>query len=181
MVSMAIFALVLASLSGLIRHTVRFYTIQVRATEVQQQALQATRWLSQELQEGSYQSIDNRTAPSSAVIFGSPRDEDDHLNFSGNVMLWQKLVCYYVDKVEGKPVLKRGVLQFESPAHAPPPIPTSMTSATFQGTDAPQRLMARDIDSVQVTVADSAEIVIQASVEDGAFVLKLKTRVEMGN
>lgn len=178
---MGVFALVMASLSGLIRHTIRFYNTQVRATEVEQQAIQATRWLSQELGEGSIESIANLPAPESAVVFGSPRDKDNLLQFDNGVMLWQKFVCYYVDKAGGTSILKRGVLEFGEPAYAPPPVPDSITISTFQGTDVSERVMARHIENLKVNVTDSAEIEIKASLDDGAYTLKLTTRVEMVN
>lgn len=181
MVAMAIFGIVMASVGQITRHLTRFYNTHVMALEVQQQAIQATRWLSQELEEGSYQSIVNLTTPTSAVIFGSPRDLDGKLKIEDEVLLWQKFVCYYTDKINGKPVLRRGELLFEKAAKAPPPVPDSFALSTFKDSKSKDRIMARHIESVSVTVSDSAEVEVFANLDDGAFTLKLKTNVEMGN
>lgn len=178
---MGVFAIVMTSLASLIRHTVRFYNTQVMANEVQQQAILATRWLSQELDEGSITSIKSLATPTQAVIFGSPRDKANQLRFDGETKLWQKFVCYYIHSLDGKSVLLRGVLEFDSPAHAPPPVPSTITVTSFVGTDVSERIMARHINSIQATIDESVELSITASLDDGAYTLKLTTRVEMGS
>lgn len=181
MVAMAIFGIVMASVAQIIRHTLRFYNTHVRAVEVQQQAIQATRWLSSELEEGSYQSLVNLTTPTPGVIFGSPRDIDGKLRIEDDVLLWQKFVCYYVDTIKGDPVLRRGELIFDKAAKAPPPVPNTIAVSSFKDSSNKDRIIARHIESVSVNLADAAEIEIKANLDDGAFTLTLKTRVEMGN
>ena len=181
MVAMAIFAIVLSSVAQMIRHTVRYYNTHVQATEIQQQAIQAAQWISQEMQEGSYRSVISAPAPSPHIIFGSPRDVDGKLSFEDEVMLWQKFVCYYVTSMKGESLLARGELAFEKPAKAAPPVPSAITMDSFLDPSARQRVMARHIESIGVEVLDSAEIEIKANLNDGAFTLTLKTSVEMGN
>lgn len=178
---MGVFAIVMASLSGLIRHTLRFYNIQVMATEVEQQAIQAIRWIGQELGEGSVESLANLPPPEHAVVFGSPRDKDNVLQFDNERMLWQKFVCYYVDKIEDTSILKRGVLEFDEPAYAPPVVPPTISISTFQGADVSERVMARHIEELKVNVSDNVEIEIKASLDEGAYTLKLASRIEMMN
>lgn len=177
---MAIFGIVMASVGQITRHLTRFYNTHVAALEVQKQAIQAARWLSQELKEGSYQSVANLTTPASAVIFGSPRDLDGKLKFLDESMLWQKFVCYYADEIDGQLVLRRGELLFEKAAQAPPPVPDSIGLSSFESS-AKDRIMARHIESIAVTVSDSAEIEVKANYGNGAYVLKLQSNVEMGN
>jgi hypothetical protein len=181
MVAMAIFAIVMTSVAQIIRHTVRFYNTHVRAIEVQQQAIQAARWITQEMEEGSYQSVSSVFTPSPHVIFGSPRNLDGKLEVVDGRMLWQKFVCYYVGTIKGDQVLKRGELLFQKAAQAPPPIPTSITLSSFEKPGATERIIARHIESISVTLSDSAKIEIKANLDNGAFTLKLQTRVEMGN
>lgn len=178
---MALFTIVMASIAQMIRHTVRFYNTNVQATEVQQQTIQAIRWIKQEMEEGSYKSLQGLTDPTTAVVFGSPRDLDGKIQFDGDNMLWQKFVCYYVSEIQGQLVLLRGELLFDDAAKAAPPVPASLTISSFTEPGAKQRVMARHIESLTVGVTDSAELEIKANLDDGAFTLKLKTRVEMGN
>lgn len=158
---MAIFGMVLGAVYVVLVASARNYAIQMGMVDVEQSQVACTGRLSAELGESSPGSIRYDTAPV-GLVFASPRDATGKVQVdpaSLNV-IWQSLVCYYLDTVGGVTTLCRKEWPI-TPSTTAPVISASNDSAWFQANTALQRhILGRNISSFTVTMSNPLQITI---------------------
>lgn len=178
LVSMCLVAFVLGGMAKIIREGVRFHNTHSAALEVQQNCLLAMRWLNDDLGEGSLSSL---LILGNGFVFGSPRDLDHQLSLDGDLIQWQKFLCYYTEQNNGIYRLVREQLAFERPSNAPPPIPASLNVGVFKTEAPPGRVLARHVESLTCTLENPSKVTLKANYRDGAFTLKVETFITLTN
>ncbi len=178
MVSMCLVAFVLGGMAKIIREGVRFHNTHSAALEVQQNCLLAMRWLSDDLGEGS---LDSLKVTGDGFIFGSPRDADQQLSLDGDLLQWQKFLCYYTEQKNGIYQLVRKQMVFDRPSNSPPPVPASLNVASFKADADPGRILARHVESLTCTLDQPSKVTLQANYRDGAFTLKVESLITLSN
>lgn len=145
MITSVVLLLVLGGLVTLLVHGARFSQAMAAATEVQDQALLASAAITRDLSEGSVGSFKVGSAPV-GLIFGSTRGLDGlMLRDPDGRLLWRKLVCYYIEDVDGVPSLVRKEEALGAPEANPPAMTDVQTTAYFQSLSAPHELVARHV------------------------------------
>lgn len=102
------------------------------------------------------------SADSNGVVFLSARTSSGGFTFdSGGNLQWQRYVCYYLDTVDGRKVLRRKEKALTATATLPTSLPT-VASLKSDGSLKAQTV-ALDIDSLTVTVGATTEVKLTAS------------------
>jgi hypothetical protein len=162
----------------------RYVQVSQATLEVQETSLTALARLSDELDESDgacyFTDPDNN-----GIIFASPRDADSHIVFSDSgQMQWTKLICYYLDSIDGQPALirKEKLLASPVPITTPPSIVASIADFRNEGS-LPPRVVARHISAFKATPDNPVDITVVASLThfDKDYELTLTTRVLMKN
>ena len=166
----------------------RFY-LRVRGqTEVQKNALISLRWLSKDLAEGAPLSFkhynpDNPsiTTTHNGLVFGSPKDLDERVNYNDQGrLLWNSVTAYYIDPETGQ--LYRAKQLLDKPANQAPQIQDDIHHVDILAASEFRRVIARkaiDIDTKQGI--QSVEVKLRFRDEELGFGLTVQTRLEMKN
>lgn len=179
MVSSFLFALILGGVVKVVQEGLRYFTVQSISLDIQQQSLLAMKWLTDELADGSLESLKVYSSPR-GLIFGNPRGGDGALQTSHGTVLWRRFICYYVDQVGSDSVLIRKERALTVPAMAPPPVPSELKTASFRADSTQPRIVARYVSSLTADVsANPVKLVLDTDYGQGSFTLKIQTEVRL--
>lgn len=183
MIASALLLLVMVGLTTVFVGAYRYQRATTYLTEVQSQSLLATSAVTRELAESSAGSVRIDSAPM-GIVFGSPRGVDGALlrDAEGNP-LWRKLICFYLDTMNGIPVLVRKEELLASPDTNPPVVLPTQGTAYFQGLDVPREVVARHVTGFTVSGTNPVALEFEVSRSDGPrlFAITNQMRVLLRN
>ena len=171
LVVLGIVSIILVSVARLVRVSVDYYFYSTAQLEVQRNALLSLNLLSQQLTASTYESVfTDNNLPHPGIVFASPRNASGELvrNAAGN-LVWTRLICYYVDNVNGQSGLMRKEFDLTVQDTAPPdPVALGADINYFRGLATPGRFMARGITKLSTNeLTDALEITITSEVNQG--------------
>lgn len=162
-----------------VQEGLRYFTVQSISLDIQQQSLLAMKRVTEELADGSFQSLKTYPSPR-GLIFGNPRGSDGQLQVMNGTVLWKRFICYYVDEVAGDPVLIRKERALTIPAMAPPPVPAVLNTAAFRDDPSQPRVVARYVSSLTADITSNpVRLVLDTDYGEGSFTLKVQTEVRL--
>lgn len=116
----ALLGIVLWGVYMLITSTTRHYSVMTASLDLQREALLASSWITKEMAEGNKTSFAISEDPP-GISFGSPRTLTGGLQYTEDGRLvWQKVVCYYIEEREGVKVIIRKEKQLDPKKSVPP-------------------------------------------------------------
>lgn len=123
-VSLAVFSLVLLSLSMIMNAGYNQYWTAAGSLEVQKAALYGTNLLVKELTQSNIDSVDVVDGPPyDSTIFALPEDLSGNRHYTARgVLEWHSFVAYHVQDVNGQPTLVRYAAANPSPSETVPPL-----------------------------------------------------------
>lgn len=181
LVSIMLVGLVMVGINAMLRAGIRYYRFTSFTLEAQQNVLVGLNKMATEIQEGSELSLRvDRDAPG-GVIFGSPRNASGGITYQGTQIEWGKLVCYYVETIDGVPCLVRKA-KLITPTLGPPVIPSEETTLAFQSdTSLTRTVVARHVLALDVTDSYPLVVALTAGDPTGEFKVQADTKVDMRN
>ena len=168
---LGIVSIILLSVARLVRVSVDYYFYSTAQLEVQRNALLSLNLLSQQLTASTYESVyTDNNLPHPGIVFASPRDASGELvrDGSGN-LVWTRLICYYIDTVNGQTGLVRKEFELTVQDTNPPdPVALGADITYFRNLPTPGRFMARGITKLSTSeLTDALEITITSEVNQG--------------
>lgn len=139
--------------------SMRNYHIYLGLTEVEQGAATANSRLAWELVEANPGAI---AADSTGIVFVSPRDANGNVQMSGGSIVWPKLVCYYLDEINGVNCLVRKEETLTPPQTGTPSVPSGRTPSWFKTAALDQQIIARHVASLDVTLGYPIKLAVKA-------------------
>jgi len=139
--------------------SVRNYQIYLGLTEVEQGAATANSRLSYELVEANPAGI---YADSTGVVFVSPRDASGKVQMSGSDMVWPKLVCYYLDTINGVSCLVRKEEMLATAQTGTPSVPSTKLPSYFKTAALDRIIVGRHMDRLTVTLGYPLRLALEA-------------------
>ncbi|MEW6277252.1 MAG: hypothetical protein AB1758_01430 [Candidatus Eremiobacterota bacterium] len=179
----ALMGLLMVCIQRMMAAAVRYYQNSNATTEIQQNTLVGMAALSTEMVEGNRGSFRvDSNPPLTGLIFGSPRGADGKVRYEGTKLLWQKLVCYYVEEVNGVKCLVRRE-QPSGPTTFPPLISNAEDCESFQAQPGlPRKIVARNISRLDSTQSFPIPITIEGEITVSyTFKVEVTTKISMKN
>ncbi len=170
LIVIAVISLIMVSVALLIRVSVDYYFYSSDQIEVQRRSLLSLSLLTQEITATNFNSImTDETMPNPGLIFASSiGPSGGALRDASGRIEWNRLVCYYVDVVDGRSALLRKEEAIPGTNEPPDPMFMGRTIAHFRALPTAGRFMARGVTNLRTErLTDAVRITITAEVREG--------------